>query len=351
MENPVLELYSDYLLSSFGQTTATGLSRLVDDAVSHDQITRFLAGKELTSRDLWHLVKKPLRAIESDDGVLIFDDTIEEKPYSDENEIIAWHFDHCQNRTVKGVNILNCLYHSGEVNIPVAFEIVHKDLLYCEVETRQVKRRSAVTKNEHLRAMLGVCRQNQVRYCYVLTDNWFSSKENMAFIKVELGKDFVMSLKSNRTAALSPEDQRQGRFARMDALPLEANTARLAYLKGVPFPVMLAKQAFTNKDGSTGVLYLASSDLLLTYDRITAIYQKRWNVEVFHKSIKSNAGLARSPAHTVRTQSNHFFASIYAFCKLERLKMKHQVNHFALRAKLYLKALHASFAELHRLCA
>jgi len=44
-------------------------------------------------------------------------------------------------------------------------------------------------------------------------------------------------------------------------------------------------------------------------------------------------GLARSPAHTVRTQSNHFFASIYAFCKLERLKMKHQINHFALRAK------------------
>jgi len=193
MENPLLELYSDYLLSSFGQTTATGMSRLVDDALSHDQVTRFLAGAELKSQDLWRLVKKPLRAIESDDGVLIFDDTIEEKPYSDENEIIAWHFDHCQNRTVKGVNILNCLYHSGEVNIPVAFEIVHKDLVYCEVETRQVKRRSAVTQNEHLRAMLGVCRQNQVRYRYVLTDNWFSSKENMAFIKVDLGKDFVMS--------------------------------------------------------------------------------------------------------------------------------------------------------------
>ena len=351
MENPLLELYSDYLLSSFAQTTATGLSRLLDNAYSHDQITRFLAGAELTSRDLWRLAKKPLRAIESDDGVLIFDDTIEEKPYTDENEIIAWHFDHCQNRTVKGVNILNCLYRAGEVSIPVAFEIVHKDLLYCEVETRRVKRQSSVTKNEHLRAMLGVCRQNQLRYRYVLTDNWFSSKENMAFIKVDLDKDFIMSLKSNRTAALSLEDQRQGRFVRVDALPLEDNTAKLAYLKGVPFPVMLAKQVFTNKDGSTGVLYLASSDLLLTYDRITAIYQKRWSVEVFHKSIKSNAGLARSPTHTVRTQSNHFFASIYAFLKLERLKMKHQVNHFALRAKLYLKALQASFAELQKLSA
>jgi hypothetical protein len=107
----------------------------------------------------------------------------------------------------------------------------------------------------------------------------------------------------------------------------------------------------TNKDGSTGVLYLASSDLLLDYGRITAIYQKRWTVEVCHESIQSNAGLARSPTHTVRTQSNHLFASIYAFFKLEWLKLKHPMNPFALRSKLYLKALQASFAELQRLAA
>ena len=351
MKTPLLELYSDYLISSFALITATGLSLLLDNEVSHDQITRFLSGAEHTSRDLWALVKPTVRAVESDDGVLIFDDTIQEKPHSDENEIIAWHFDHCANRSVKGVNILNCLYRAGEASLPVAFAIVHKDLQYCEVGTRKLKRHSSITKNEHLRQMLRVCQQNQLRYRHVLTDNWFSSKENMAFIKIELGKEFVMALKSNRTVALSLEDKRQGRFVRVDALPLEEGTVLQAYIKGLPFPVVLAKQVFTNKDGSTGVLYLASSDLLLDYGRITAIYQKRWNVEVFHKSVKSNTGLARSPTHTVRTQSNHFFASIYAFFKLELLKLKHQLNHFALRSKLYIKALQASFAELQRLSA
>ena len=38
----MLEIYSDYLISSFGQTSATVLSRLLDGKVSHDQITRFL---------------------------------------------------------------------------------------------------------------------------------------------------------------------------------------------------------------------------------------------------------------------------------------------------------------------
>jgi hypothetical protein len=316
MNNPLLELYSDYLISSFALTTATGLSRLLDNAFSHDQITRFLAGADYTSRDLWALVKPTVRAVETDDGVLIFDDTLQEKPHSDENEIIAWHFDHCTNRAVKGVNILNGLYHAGGVNVPVAFESVRKDLPYCEVATRQLKRHSSITKNEHLRQMLRVCQHNQLRYRYVLADNWFSSKENMAFIKVDMGKDFVMSLKSNRTVALSLEDKRQGRFVRVDALPLEENTVVQAYIKGLSFPVLLAKQVFTNKDGGIGVLYLVTSDLLLDYDRLTAIYQKRWSVEVFHKSIKSNTGLARSPTHTVRTQSNHFFASIYAFFKL-----------------------------------
>ncbi len=57
MKNSELELYTDYLLSTFGAATATGLSAMVDGEVSHDRITRFLSGQEYTSRDLWLQVK------------------------------------------------------------------------------------------------------------------------------------------------------------------------------------------------------------------------------------------------------------------------------------------------------
>ncbi|MDP1664052.1 MAG: transposase [Methylobacter sp.] len=162
MKNSLLALYRDYLMSSFARITATGLSQLPDHEVSHDQITRFLAGTDYTSRDLWSLVKPTVHTIEADEGVLIFDDTLEEKTYTDENEIITRHFDHCQNRTVKGANILNCLYHANGINVPVAFEIVDKDLLFCDMQIPQVKRHSALTKNGQLRQMLRVCRQNQL---------------------------------------------------------------------------------------------------------------------------------------------------------------------------------------------
>lgn len=41
----ILDLYSDYLLSSFGQTTATGLVRLLEGEISHDQVTLMLSSE------------------------------------------------------------------------------------------------------------------------------------------------------------------------------------------------------------------------------------------------------------------------------------------------------------------
>ena len=53
----ILDVYGDYLLCSTEQTTATGLSRLVDGSLSHDKISRFLAGESFDSRSLWQQVK------------------------------------------------------------------------------------------------------------------------------------------------------------------------------------------------------------------------------------------------------------------------------------------------------
>ena len=75
------------------------------------------------------------------------------------------------------------------------------------------------------------------------------------------------------------------------------------------------------------------------------VYQKRWRIEEYHKSIKQNSALAKSPTKTVRTQSNHVFASIVAYVKLEKLKLKTNLNHFALRYKLIVKANQKAFKE------
>jgi hypothetical protein len=349
MKPNLLELYSDYLISSFGQTSATGLSNLLEGEISHDSITRLLSKELLTPKDYWLIVKKTIRQIESDDGVIIIDDSIEEKPYTDENDIICWHYDHCKDRSIKGINFLTAIYYSNGLTIPVTYQLVAKTELVTDKKTGKQKRISPKTKNEYFREMLVSCKQNSIIFRFVISDVWYSSAENMMFIKKNIERDFVMPLKSNRKVALNKTDKLNGRYQALPTVQIEPNTVREIYLEGVDFPMLLLKQVFANADGSTGILYLVTSDSTLDYDLITTIYKRRWKVEEYHKSLKQNASLEKSPTKTVVTQSNHFFASMVAYYKIELLKQVSKCNHFALKAKIYMKALQSAFKELENL--
>ena len=179
-------------------------------------------------------------------------------------------------------------------------------------------------------------------------DVWFASKENFEYI-AKRKKDFIAGIKSNRYFAASLEAKYQGKFQRVDSLELEDKQSVRGYLKGYDKEVLLVRRVFTNKDGSTGMLNLICSDISLDGDTIITIYEKRWKVEEYHKSLKSNAALGKSPTKTIRTQINHIFLSIMAVFKLECLKIKHHLNHFAIRAKLLIRANQIAFEELQRL--
>jgi hypothetical protein len=342
----LLDIYSDYLLSAFGQTTATGLSSVLNGSVSHDRITRFLGGELLTSTDLWRLVKKYVRQIEGANGVLILDDSIAEKPYTDENDIICWHYDHTSGGVVKGINFMTALYPRQEISLPVGFALIAKTEEYVDAKTGQSKRRSPISKNEYYRTLIQQAVNNRIPFRYVLNDVWFAAAENMMFIKHTVKRDFIMPIKSNRKVALSWTDKQQGRYQRVDTLLLAEGAVQEIYLEGVDFPLLLVRQLFANEDGSSGILYLTTSDSTLSYDDITTTYRKRWHVEPYHKSLKQNASLEKSPTHTVVSQSNHFFAALCAFIKLEWLKSASRLNHFAIKARLYLAAVQTAFRTL-----
>ena len=349
MNTSLLDLYVDYLISSFGATTAKGLSNLFDGELSHDKITRLLASPAQTAANLWLLVKPLVRQVESEDGVLIIDDSISHKPFTDENEIICWHYDHTTGRTVKGINFITALYHCQKASLPVGVQLIAKTEHYTDPKDGKEKRRSPVGKNQYCRELIAQAVHNQIRFQYILTDVWFASAENMCFIRHEVDKHLVMPLKTNRKVALSSQDKQAGKYVKIETLSLEKDTTREIYLEGVDFPLLLVKPVFVNEDGSTGILYLVTSDTNLTYTQITTIYRKRWNVECYHKSLKQNAALEKSPTQTLTTQTNHFFASLYAYIRLETLKISTQLNHFALKSKIYLTAIRSAFEELRRL--
>ena len=71
----------------------------------------------------------------------------------------------------------------------------------------------------------------------------------------------------------------------------------------------------------------------------------------YHKLLEQNASLEKSPTQTVTTQTNHLLASLWASVKLEWLHKATHLNHFALKSKLYVAALHSAFAALRQLQA
>lgn len=318
----------------------------MEGAISHDKITRFLSTHIYDSKYLWNHVKPMVQEIISseDEVILCFDDSIEEKRYTDESALICWHYDHTVNRSVKGVNFLTAMIHTKGINLPCAVEFVKKDLWVEDEKTGKRKRKSSKTKNGLYREMISHCDRN-MHIDYVVNDCWFSSEENMNLLKGELGLDFVMAIKSNRKVAQSKADKEQDKYVGIESLELEQQTVEV-WLEGLDFPLLLTKQVFKNGDGTVGELYLVTSDLNLSYDTMTAIYKKRWNIEVYHKSVKSNASFAKSPTKTIKTQTNHFMLSILAFVKLEWLQIRNNLNHFALKAKIYLAAMKAAQDEL-----
>ena len=168
----------------------------------------------------------------------------------------------------------------------------------------------------------------------------------MEFIHYDMKKKFVFGIKSNWLIAMSEEDRKKGQYQNLNTLQLKDREKRIVWLKDVAFPVALITKIFKNEDGSTGILYLITNDLESSADHSYEVYQKRWRIEEYHKSVKQNASLAKSPTKTVITQCNHIFSAIVAYCKLEFLKFKTKLNHFAIKHKLLVRANQITMQEL-----
>jgi hypothetical protein len=90
----------------------------------------------------------------------------------------------------------------------------------------------------------------------------------MICCKEEKKRDFIMALKSNRIVALSEEDKENKKYISIKNTTVgTADRGDLA--RRTRFSLLLTKQIFKNENGTIGELYLACSDLNLSYDKIT----------------------------------------------------------------------------------
>ena len=95
-----------------------------------------------------------------------------EKAHTDANELICTHWDHRQQRYVKGLHFVTLLYQAADLALPLAVELVRKTVPVFHPKTQKTSYQSPFTKNEYVQQMLRVALpgrpQQQVAYRYLL---------------------------------------------------------------------------------------------------------------------------------------------------------------------------------------
>lgn len=171
----------------------------------------------------------------------------------------------------------------------------------------------------------------------------------MVFVVKDIKKHFVGAIKDNRKVALVGENGVAGQFKSVSQQEIQPGVVYKVRMESVPFDLFLIKKVYKNMDGSSGVVFLVTSDGDLTADEIFQLYQRRWKVEESHKSVKQNLGIAQSPTKMERTQKNHLFAAMFGLVPFEKLKINFNMSHFAMKRKIYMAALKAAWLELQTL--
>ena len=346
MNKDYLETYAKFLISSSKNAYSTDLERITDSEYSKDKIYRFLSSGQFCERTFWLSIKPTIKSIQNNNACISFDDTIIHKEYMKENDVVSYYYDHTNMKCTKGINLLSCIYQINDISMPLNFRVVRKTKEKID-KNGNTKKVSEYTKNQMLRDMLKMTKVNKIKYRYVLADSWYSSTENLKYIHSNLNKLFVFAMKKNRCFKFPNEDFKQ--FRKLSSSNFMPNKVYQIELKGCDFPIYLSRQVFKNEDGKETSLYLITNDEFLNYENTIKVYQKRWDIEVYHKSLKQNCSLGKSLVRTVKTIIGHVFASIYAYYILEKIKIKTKENQFQIKTRYYLGGLKKVFTQLKNL--
>src|SRR4051812_32720751 len=134
------------------------------DSPAHDAFTRFLHRLEPDTEPLWQDVRPFVRP---DDGYLVLDDSVLDKPYARHMGLVARFWSGKHKRVVRGIDLVTLLWTDGDVLCPCDYRLV---------DPADGK---AVTKNVHFRAMLQTAKARGFKPRRVLFDSWYSGKENL----------------------------------------------------------------------------------------------------------------------------------------------------------------------------
>jgi len=307
-----LATYVSFLLSEPKNATCTRLSNLLD--LSHDSINRFLQREDYTPKDLFNLVKDQITL---KGGTLSVDDSVIDKPYTNPNKtkLVDYFWSGKHKRVVKGINLITLYYTDiNKINVPINFRLYNKD--------------EGKTKNDYFRDMLTEVLTWGLKPAFLTGDSWYSSLENLKSVKNHQ-LSFLFAIEQNRLVSIE-----KGTYIQVQTLETIPESGLIVYLKEFG-KVKLFRTVFKNEPRHY-ILYLPETETetdierfgKLTYEDFKNIHNNHWNIEQFHRAVKQVCNIERFQVRTNKAIQNHIFCSIFAFIRLEFMRVQNLISNW-----------------------
>lgn len=293
--------YIEYLISTPANYTCANLAEHLE-GVSHDAVSDYLAQAKSTARQLWELVQPLLN--DSESACLIVDDSVQDKRYSKQIELVRKQYSGAEGGLVRGIGVVNLVHTDGTEGgyYPIDYRIY-------------APQADGKTKNDHFRDMLiNAVSHKGIKAKRVLFDSWYASLSNLKLV-IRLGLIFVTTLKSNRLVSLSKEGG-YIHLAQIEWSEAQLRNGIIVKLKEMPFKVRLFKVVATNGDVEW-VITNGDRPTEPTTHSVQEENEVRWQVEQFHREVKQLTGTEACQCRKARSQRNHIACCYHAWLSLK----------------------------------
>lgn len=311
--------YGQYLLSSQINYTLTYFAEH-SEKYSHDAINRLLSQDRMTPRLVWENVKNDVNQI--DGGYLIFDDTVLDKRYSQQIELVRRQYSGNAHGIIRGIGVVTCVYVNPET---AEFWLIDYRIFDPDGDGK--------SKLDHVHEMLTNCvYQKVLRFRGVLMDTWYAARQLMLFIE-RLQKVYYCPLKDNR---LVDESDGTHPYQRIDSLQwtnFEQQHGKLIKIKDFPkghrvklFRLVLSTQRTD---------FVVTNDLAQDDSQATQeVCGLRWKIEQFHRETKQLTGLEGCQCRLARIVRNHIACAMLVWVRLNHLATLAQQTVYQLKRGL-----------------
>jgi len=330
--------YCQYLLVSQINYTLTNFADH-SETFSHDGLNRYLQGEKLSPKLTWENVQN--QVVPTSKGFVVFDDTVADKNFSQEIELVRHQYSGNAHRVIKGIGIVTCVYVNPDLD---QFWIIDYRIYDPDGDGK--------TKLEHVQDMLLNCvYQKRLQFWAVLMDSWYATKEIMLTIE-KYEKIYYCPLKDNRQVDDSGGSQPYQRVDGLAWTEAEKQHGKVIKIKGFPgqHKVKLFRVVLSTKRTD----YVVTNDMAQDDTQVVQeVCSLRWKVEQFHRETKQLTGLEGCQCRKARIVRNHIACSILVWVRLKQVanetkqtvyRLKHELLSEYLRQQLKSPAIQMTFA-------